>query len=188
MQHVHRFFSRGFHCQRNLQAKFVQNQQISSEKQVVKSPDLLSLNTRKEREYSAYDTLHGIHPIKCAIAAKRRTIYQVSYRRDLADSPRIRDVLELCWKENITTKPLVKKIMTGGEGPHQNIFAQVSRLHYIHIPPENESLEMLDDTQGLSKKVWLFLYGIQDPMNFGSLIRTAYMLGVDKIFVTNRDR
>jgi tRNA G18 (ribose-2'-O)-methylase SpoU len=188
MQHAYRFFSRGLHCQRNLQAKFYQNQQIRTEKQVGKSPDLLSLDTRKEREYSGHDTLHGIHPVKCAIAARRRTIHQVSYRRDLADSPRIREVLEMCWKENITTKPVIRKMMAGDEGPHQNIFAQVSRLHYIHIPPENESLEMLDDTQGLSKKVWLFLYGIQDPMNFGSLLRTAYMLGVDKIFVTNRER
>ncbi|XP_019856963.1 PREDICTED: rRNA methyltransferase 1, mitochondrial-like isoform X2 [Amphimedon queenslandica] len=34
--------------------------------------------------------------------------------------------------------------------------------------------------------LWLLLYHVQDPMNFGAIIRSAYFFGVDRILVTNK--
>ncbi len=38
------------------------------------------------------------------------------------------------------------------------------------------------------KRLWLFLDSVQDPMNFGSILRTAYWFGVHKIFVSSQNR
>ena len=38
------------------------------------------------------------------------------------------------------------------------------------------------------KRLWLVLDSIQDPMNFGAILRSSYFLGVEKIFVTREYR
>ncbi|XP_035824514.1 rRNA methyltransferase 1, mitochondrial isoform X2 [Aplysia californica] len=38
-------------------------------------------------------------------------------------------------------------------------------------------------SDGLKVPLWLMLYNIQDPMNFGAILRSAYFLGVEKVIV-----
>ena len=38
------------------------------------------------------------------------------------------------------------------------------------------------------RRVWLLLDRVQDPMNFGSIIRSSYFLGVDAIIIPDKDR
>lgn len=150
--------------------------------------DLLSLEKSHSpgREEFYYDYLYGIHPIACALEAKRRNIQTVFYRRDLVDrNQRIKEILERCWAENIKTQPVSQtKIDTvmieKAIKPHQGLIAKVSRLYYT----PNQSINEL--TQ--QKQVWLFLNEIQDPMNFGSILRSAYFLGCDRVLVSSHKR
>ena len=155
--------------------------------------DLLSLekNNSPAREEFYYDFLYGIHPVSCAIEAKRRSIETVFYRRDLVDhSVRVKKILERCWVENIKTQPTVQSkidLMVGKGKPHQGIVAKSSRLNHKHISCTHQYISGLVEEQS-SKQLWLFLQDIQDPMNLGSILRTAYFLGCDKIFVSSQNR
>ena len=142
------------------------------------------------------DLLYGIHPIACALAAKRRTVETVFYRRDLAESERVKLVLHKCWADNVETKPVVQaqtnSFFPRGQ-PHQGLVARVSRLAYSAtsldcLPQLAAEAAAAAQSEPSGKQIWLLLHQIQDPMNFGSIIRSAYFLGVDKIFVTAADR
>jgi len=161
-------------------------------------PDLLSMETEKRGPAQVWadgtDLLHGVHPVACAVAAQRRDIRTVFYVREAAQSPRVRPVLEQCWSRNIETRPVVRsqveKMIPRGR-PHQGLFAKVSPLHFEPTPNTVEGLQRLhDDPEPAAeneKRLWLFLDSVQDPMNFGSILRTAYWFGVHKIFVSSQN-
>jgi 21S rRNA (GM2251-2'-O)-methyltransferase len=155
--------------------------------------DLMSLEKKQSpgREEFYFDILYGIHPISCALEAKRRTIETVYYRRDLLNhSGRVKEILERCWEENIKTLPIpaskIDTIVPKGK-PHQGLLAKTTRLYYIPTPC-TQSIAQLSSEKEASKPVWLLLNEIQDPMNFGSILRSAYFMGCDKIFVTSHKR
>ena len=52
-------------------------------------------------------------------------------------------------------------------------------------PPE-EAVE--GERLARRRKVWLMLDRVQDPMNFGSIIRSSYFLGVDAIIIPDKNR
>lgn len=155
--------------------------------------DLMSLENKgspaKEEFY--FDFLYGIHPISCALEAKRRSIKTIFYRKDLLDhNERIREILKRCWAENIQTQPVNQsriENMIGKGKPHQGLLAKTTRLYYTPTQCTHQFISDLEK-EGLSKQVWLMLYEIQDPMNFGSILRSAYFLGCSKVFVTSQRR
>lgn len=155
--------------------------------------DLLSLekNHSPGREEFYFDFLYGIHPISCALEAKRRSIQTVFYRRDLVDhNQRVKEILERCWADNIKTQPVSQNkidTITEKAKSHQGLIAKASRLYYTPAPCTQQFVNELTQTKS-SKQVWLFLNEIQDPMNFGSILRSAYFLGCDKILVSAHKR
>ena len=143
---------------------------------------------------ATFEILYGIHPINCALSAKRRTIQTVYYRKDLIDTnERIKEIIEHCWEENIETQAIHRsKIDTllppnRSKPPHhQGLLAKVSRLYFTPTPCNPQFLQ--DMCQSNKKQVWLMLHEIQDPMNFGSILRSAYFLGCDNIFVSTQNK
>ena len=161
-------------------------------------PDLLRLDrtaklSRVFDEYPSEEILFGIHPISAAVTAQRRVIKAVYYRRDIADTnQRVKDVLQSCWSKGIETKMLhrtkMEEMAPRGK-PHQGFLARVSHLQFLPLPLTMEAVRDLCGKKKAAKsQVWLLLYEVQDPMNFGAVLRIAYFLGVDQIFVTGRNR
>lgn len=156
------------------------------------SPDLLELvngESSSESQNSHSEIIYGIHPVNAALLAKRRTIHTVYYRRDLIDTnEKIKVILQDCWAQNVPTKPVARsKISTliPKDKPHQGLLAKVSRLYCTPFPCTAEHIQSLI----IEKKpsVWLMLYEVQDPMNFGAILRTAYFLGCSGIFISSHN-
>lgn len=151
---------------------------------------------------STFEILYGIHPVNCALSAKRRTVKTVYYRKDLLETnDKIKQTIQHCWKENIKTQAihrnkidalLVQNRNNHGYKPphHQGLLARVSRLHFIPTPCTSQLAEGMcqSSASSKSKQVWLLLNEIQDPMNFGSILRSAYFLGCDHIFVSSQKK
>lgn len=157
--------------------------------------DLLQFeNNLQDKQIQHVDTLFGIHPIQCALKAKRRTFKQVLYRRDLLDhNIRVKNILEQCWAAGIDTKIISRKDLESQQNrgrPNQGIVAEVSRLYFQPLPCTRKPLEELiqKSESNYEKQVWLLLYGIQDPMNFGSILRSAYFLGCDQVLVPSHNK
>ncbi len=75
-------------------------------------------------------------------------------------------------------------LSTGERGAHKGICADVSRLNYgiADVPTPQK---MIVESEERKNKFWLMLCCVGDPHNLGSIVRTAYYLGVDEVFVTN---
>ncbi|KAI9556537.1 hypothetical protein GHT06_016327 [Daphnia sinensis] len=154
--------------------------------------DLMTLDGKKSpvRQELCFDILYGIHPISCAIEAKRRSIETVFYRKDLLNhNVRAKEILERCWAENVKTQVLpqskIDNIAPRGK-PNQGLLAKATRLYYTPTPCIQEVIaDSLSEKESCQSPVWLLLNEIQDPMNFGSILRSAYFMGCDKIFVSS---
>lgn len=156
---------------------------------------------------STFEILYGIHPVNCALSAKRRTIQTVYYRKDLLETnDKIKQIIQHCWEENIETQAvhrskidallLPQSRSSNGKPPHhQGLLAKVSRLYFTPTPCTSQFVEDVcqsnaksSSSSPSSKQVWLLLNEIQDPMNFGSILRSAYFLGCENIFVSSQKK
>lgn len=160
------------------------------------SPDLFSVsqNFKTTSQENNYDWLFGIHPISCALEARRRSVHVVFYRKDLLDrNSRIKEIVHLCQESNVKTIPATRNKFDGllpqPNTPHQGILAKVSRLLYTPLAPCTlDSVRNLVESSENSNQIWLLLNDIQDPMNFGSILRSSYFLGAHKVFVSSKNR
>jgi 23S rRNA (guanosine2251-2'-O)-methyltransferase len=123
--------------------------------------------------------IYGIHPVREALKSSHLRLQRV-WVASRNPSPSLQSILELAQKRNIpltfTDKEALEK-MAGG-GLHQNIIGLVEETFYADLE------EMLvRPKKEETKTLFLILDGIQDPQNFGSLIRTALGCGVQGIII-----
>ncbi|NXS32146.1 MRM1 methyltransferase, partial [Pomatostomus ruficeps] len=68
--------------------------------------------------------------------------------------------------------------------PHQGVCLEAAPLPFRSLRDAEEP--RLRDGHGESRQLlWLVLEHIQDPMNLGALLRSAYFLGVDRVVATD---
>lgn len=70
---------------------------------------------------------------------------------------------------------------------HQGVCLEASPLHFKRLE-EAERPDVGDEEGPNRQLIWLVLEQIQDPMNLGALLRSAYFLGVDRVVTTQRNR
>jgi 23S rRNA (guanosine2251-2'-O)-methyltransferase len=127
--------------------------------------------------------LYGIHPVKEALRSPG-----VQFQKILVGTssphPSLQSLVDLAIQRQVSvslaSREELSKLARGGA--HQNVVALVKEASYSSF----ESL-LSRWRQGSEKALFLILDSIQDPRNFGSLIRTASGCGVQGIVVP-RDR
>lgn len=70
---------------------------------------------------------------------------------------------------------------------HQGVCLEATPLRFKSLE-EAEKPEVGDEERPTPRLVWLVLEHIQDPMNLGALLRSAYFLGVDRVVTSQRNR
>ncbi|NXE63539.1 MRM1 methyltransferase, partial [Calcarius ornatus] len=65
--------------------------------------------------------------------------------------------------------------------PHQGVCLEAAPLPFRSLRDAEET----DGESGDRQLLWLVLEHIQDPMNLGALLRSAYFLGVDRVVATH---
>ncbi|KAG0727903.1 rRNA methyltransferase 1, mitochondrial [Chionoecetes opilio] len=79
----------------------------------------------------------------------------------------------------------------GSDQVHQGVCCDVSSLPFTTL--EEDYMEQRDPSEGHSQQgaaakrheLWLYLDNIQDPMNFGAVLRSAYFMGVSRVITSN---
>lgn len=140
------------------------------------------------------DLIHGIQPVSLAIDAGRRDIFGVFYNER---SSRTETIIQLCESKGIKCQKMStfnldslleqSSRYKGTNTVHQGLIADVSRLYHIPLDykiPQIEEIEEDVEIENPEHPVWLLLCSVKDPMNLGSILRTAYFLGVNRIIVT----
>jgi 23S rRNA (guanosine2251-2'-O)-methyltransferase len=123
--------------------------------------------------------IYGIHPVKEALRSPR-----VQFEKILVGTssphPSFQSLIDLATQRHVSvslvSREELAKLARGGT--HQNVVALVKEASYITL----ESL-LSEWKKGGGQALFLILDSIQDPQNFGSLIRTASGCGVEGIII-----
>lgn len=136
----------------------------------------------KSNQEETSEVVFGIAPCLLALTQGRRKAYQLLVKE--GETARRASVLTVCEEAHrrgvqitrVSKKDLDK--MSSG-GVHQGVCLRASPLNLLTL--DNES-----KTSRTGLPVWLVLERIQDPMNMGAILRSAYFLGVDRVISSLR--
>ncbi|XP_064096797.1 rRNA methyltransferase 1, mitochondrial-like [Macrobrachium nipponense] len=172
---------------------------LIGEKQV---SNKLSKNMKFEGKYKSFNTsvkrktgagfepegelIFGIHPVFHALQAQRRKFNHLYYKAGLEDkNVKIREILKLAGDNHLQVEAVNLSQLTkiiGEDRVHQGICCDVSPL-----PFEKLEVDLSNTSDEESCKLWLYMDRIQDPMNFGAILRSAYFMGVDKVITSKEN-
>lgn len=133
-----------------------------------------------------FDHIFGAHTIRAALSHSLRKNHELyilnSYKDSLPES--LTGLIELAKKSNCTIHFLPKdklERMTGGK-PHNGVVMKCDKRSYVKLDNFESFEKEIGDKKGI---VTLILNQLADPQNFGSVLRTAFFLGVDYILVNS---
>ena len=123
--------------------------------------------------------IYGIHPVEEALKSPQVQLEKILIATQKPTLP-FQSILQLANQRQIPViharKETLGQMARGGV--HQNVIAMTKEISYMDL---DEILSRWE--KGMTKALFLILDGIQDPQNFGSLIRTALGCGVHGIII-----
>lgn len=127
------------------------------------------------------EIIHGINPVREAIKAGKRKIFSIHLLKRKSDF--FKDVISSAEQNNIkvlySDDRKIEKLSLSSM--HQGIAAEVS-------PYQLQLLEnILPEIEKKEDSLILILDGITDPMNFGSIIRSALLFNADLVITEEKN-
>ncbi|WKC58068.1 23S rRNA (guanosine(2251)-2'-O)-methyltransferase RlmB [Borrelia sp. P9F1] len=102
-------------------------------------------------------------------------------------SPKSRDIEELARKYNIKVIKVDDLTRVIGNSNHRGFALRLQDLKFQNINASNKSLEeFLKEFEQKSHIFVLILDGIEDPQNFGAILRTAEQFSIDLVITSQR--
>jgi 23S rRNA (guanosine2251-2'-O)-methyltransferase len=133
----------------------------------------------------ATDKIYGLTPVVEALRAGRRTLESIMIAEG-ARHERLSELLQLAKQARVPIHrvPRVSLDRTDGAVNHQGVVARVGAARYRDADDLLDALAAKTQT-GIPPLV-LGLDGVEDPRNFGAILRTAECAGVDAVFIPER--
>jgi 23S rRNA (guanosine2251-2'-O)-methyltransferase len=131
------------------------------------------------------DKIYGLIPVLEALRAGQRTIDSITIAEG-ARYERLRDLLALARQANVPVHrvPRISLDRSLGQTTHQGVVARTAAARYRD---SDELLELVAARVGTGQPpLVLGLDGIEDPRNFGAILRTAECAGVHGVFIPER--
>jgi 23S rRNA (guanosine2251-2'-O)-methyltransferase len=130
--------------------------------------------------------VYGLRPVEEALRARRvHALFVIEGQEDETRGP-LRGLLEAAKQFAVTPVPRAKAALDAlaKGGVHQGVVAITGEYPYASVEQILASPAGARETR---PPLVLVLDGLQDPQNFGALVRTAHVVGVDGIIIP-RDR
>ena len=137
------------------------------------------------RSTEASDKIYGLIPVLEALRAGRRALESVTVAEG-ARHERLAELLRLAKNARVPIHRAPRVSLDSIEGAvnHQGVIARVAAARYRE---PDELLEVLAaKVQSKEPPLILGLDGVEDPRNFGAILRTAECAGVDAVFIPER--
>lgn len=110
------------------------------------------------------------------LRAKRRQIFSIEVAEGVQEKGKIAEIIKLAQQQKIKINRAPRPKLDKAHQNNQGIVAEVSGYPYSDV------LDILENA-GEEQPFILMLDSLQDPQNFGTLIRTAEALGVHGIVI-----
>uniref|UniRef100_UPI00398E6E7C rRNA methyltransferase 1, mitochondrial n=1 Tax=Pristiophorus japonicus TaxID=55135 RepID=UPI00398E6E7C len=140
-----------------------------------------------ERETDS-EMLFGIAPCSLAFSQLRRKIFKLFVKENRSQRAEMQGIYQRAREIGVPVHQVMRKVLDRlCEGRvHQGICLEVTPLGYVNYD-QCRSTD-IDGSEHSDKPVlWLALEGIQDPMNMGAVLRSAYFLGADLVLVSQQN-
>ena len=125
------------------------------------------------------DIIFGKNAITEALISGNREINKILISKNIHNDAKLNRIKELAQQKGIVFQFVAKeKLQPYAEFNHQGIIAQISPLKYTDL---EEFLEQKHENASL-----VILDGIEDPHNFGAIIRSCVCAGVSGIIIPSR--
>lgn len=166
---------------------------VSSELQKLRFDDFSESETKRilrhiqiESNEEQLEIVFGVAPCLLALTQGRRRLSRLFVKN--GEGPQRDAILRVCQEavrrgvqiQRVSKQTLDK--MCGGK-VHQGLCLQASSLGFVNVERPMTSHEVRNH-----RALWLVLDGVQDPMNLGAILRSAYFLGVDRIASSIQNR
>lgn len=128
------------------------------------------------------ELLYGRNAVHECLRAGRRTVYKVLLAEGIRESGIIADILDATRGRGIVPQHVERRQLDGlGEVNHQGVAAEVEEYPYS----DPEAMLKTAEERG-EYPLLLLLDCLQDPQNFGALLRTAEAVGVHGVIIPKR--
>ena len=123
--------------------------------------------------------IYGLLPVLEALRANPRRIDRILVAEGSREH-RFREINDLAREHNIRVERVAKENLArvAGEVNHQGVLAYAAAADYVS--PD----EIFDGIEG--EALLVLLDGVEDPRNFGAILRTAECAGVNGVFIPER--
>jgi len=130
------------------------------------------------------DRIYGLIPVLEALRAGKRQLEQITVAEG-ARHERLRELFALAKQARVPVHRVPRSVLSrnAGSASNQGVVARIAAARYREA---DELLDQLVSKMSLGSPLILVLDGLEDPHNFGAILRTAECAGVDAVFVPER--
>jgi 23S rRNA (guanosine2251-2'-O)-methyltransferase len=127
------------------------------------------------------ERLYSRHAARECLRAKRRAIHRLLIGEGVEDAPIIREIRTLAQAQRIPIATARRDFLATISPHAQGVALEVEDYPYVNLD------DLFDCAQERGEPPFILaLDGLQDPQNFGNLIRTAEAAGVHGIVIAER--
>jgi 23S rRNA (guanosine2251-2'-O)-methyltransferase len=120
--------------------------------------------------------------VRECLRAGRRTVYKVLLAEGIKESDIVADILDTTRGRGVVPQRVERRQLDGlGDVNHQGVAAEVGAYPYSDV----EAMLRVTKERG-EQPLLLLLDCLQDPQNFGALLRTAEAVGVHGVIIPRR--
>lgn len=124
------------------------------------------------------ETLYGRNAVYETLRARRRQVFKLDVAEGVQPKGRLGDILTLARQRKIPINTVPRHKLEKLNANHQGVALEVSGYPYSALP------DMLDLARERGQAPFILLLdSLNDPQNFGTLIRTAEAVGVHGILI-----
>lgn len=126
--------------------------------------------------------VYGRNAVYETLRAKRRRAYSLKMAEGLQPNPRLQEIQQLARAAKLQVTTVRRGELDGYvDGHHQGVALQVEEYPYAHM-----GLLLQKARSSGVAPFFLILDTLQDPQNFGSLLRSAEAVGVHGVIIPQR--
>jgi 23S rRNA (guanosine2251-2'-O)-methyltransferase len=113
-----------------------------------------------------------------ALRAGRRDVFKILVSEGAHEKGRLIDILRMARERNIAVEKVQRGRLDKVHENHQGVVAEVGEYTYSDI------IDMLDQARSKDEPPFILLLdSLNDPQNFGTLLRTAEVVGVHGVII-----
>jgi len=128
------------------------------------------------------EVLYGRNAVREALRSGRRKIYKLILAQGMKEPGVVADIATLASKSGIAIQRVERRQLDRiGDFKHQGVAAEVAQYPYVELEAILAEADQRQETPWL-----LMLDCLQDPQNFGALLRTAEIIGVHGVVIPKR--